>query len=174
MARFRLKPGTIRSANRGTQLTLRRFIRDSGVLEDVGQFYVDNIKERGIDPFTNRKYKALAPSTIERRKRLATVNSVDPNYSPRRSNITFTGETLDSLRARIFIGRGEIDIGLRGTHSRYRGIRKARIGRRISNARIGEFLEEGGRHITTISRQTQSAIVERMRRGLRFFLRQLS
>jgi hypothetical protein len=88
-------------------------LTDKAVLEAVGQFVVDLIRERvrgegrGVKtPDGNKtKLKPLSKAYIKQRQK---DRNLHPETTPATSNLTRTGQMLDSLRYRIRQGRLEI------------------------------------------------------------------
>lgn len=114
---------------------------------------LDSIKS-GKNPKTGRDFKSLDPKTVKRRKRLATVNKTSSNYSPARSNVTFTGELLDSINAKFkkFKKLGRITIFAKGTHSPYKLIKGGRT-KSVKNQKIIQGLEAKGFKVLDISKK---------------------
>lgn len=174
MARFRVDPTSVTATRKAVQTSLNRFIRGSGVLNDVANDYIEQVKIQGKDTQTDQPFKPLAQSTIARRRVLSRNNATDGKYSPARSNLTFTGQLVNSIKATIQVARGRITIEPKGVHKAYRGIRVRRLGRNIQNKALAAHLEDQGRTLIGSSPKTQERIVSRIRASLRIFLRALN
>ena len=91
------------NSKRATQDLLRRFnkVKENKQLQkDIGEFIVARIKaeaRRGRPLNDSRKFKPLKSLTIASRKRLAQFNKTHPTFSPRKSNLTFTGQLIDAV-----------------------------------------------------------------------------
>lgn len=76
----------------------------------VGDLVVDRIKfqAKRARPLNDAGvFKVpLAPSTVESRKRLENYNKTTAVYAPSRSNVSFTGQLLDSLRSKSLSAKG--------------------------------------------------------------------
>jgi len=86
-------------------------------LRELGSFAAELIRKRTRKGFgvarpggNRRKLKRLARSTIEYRTRYKKLLS--SKTSPRKSNLTFTGQLLDSIKLKVTKGR--VTIGPRG------------------------------------------------------------
>ena len=56
---------------------------------------------KGIDPLTGEKFPKNTKQTIERRKQMAQINFTDPSYGPNKSNLTFTGQLVEAMKASV-------------------------------------------------------------------------
>lgn len=122
------------------RLATLQTIRDTGIAENLADV-VKNTVQKGIDPKTDKPYDDLKQSTIDRRRTLSKVNPTDEKYSPARSNLTFTGQLVRSIRAFARPAKGIIEIRPTGTHKQYKGIRKKRLGKPVRNSDISEGLQ---------------------------------
>jgi hypothetical protein len=148
---------------------ISRAVKSNKLLEEVAQDILTDVKgqaQSGRNP-DGSKYPSLSSSWVERRKRLSTTNKVSGLYAPRRSNVTFTGEFIDSIKARINKSKGTIAIEATGTHSKYRGIRKRTVGSKVKNADLATFLAEKGRNVIAL----RDTLLERIRSKIRRFVR---
>lgn len=116
MARFRVNT---KAARESIKRKINRIIRDKGILDKVGQMIVEPMKE-GVNPVTGKPYKPLASSTIANRRAMAKYNQTSPRFSPDKSNLTFSGQLLDSIKHRIVISKSIIIIEPTGTRRAYR------------------------------------------------------
>lgn len=105
---------------------------------------------RGKLTQTEPDYKQkLEPSTIANRKRLEKYNQpLHSAYGAAKNNLTYTGKLLDGIKYQINTSRQEIKIFMDGIHKGYK--RKNRDGKivtgdSISNEKLREYVEEGGR-----------------------------
>lgn len=128
--------------------------------EKFGETITDDIKRKirkdGTNFKTNRPHKGLASSTVERRKYLAKYNKTHSAYSPSKSNLTFTGRLINSIKARIQSKGTSIimKIDVRGTHAPYKG-KSGEIGGRISNKEIRSNLAKQGRDPLKFSKKAK-------------------
>jgi len=71
------------------------------VKKDIGEFGIEMIRKRTQDGFgvvngKKRKFKPLAQSTIDRRRKKV----LSPDTNPSTSNVTETGQMINSLKSR--------------------------------------------------------------------------
>lgn len=115
--------------------------------------------------------KALAKSTIQRRERLATVNFLDPEFSPAKSNLTLSGQFIEFLLPKFRKEPGKVVLtitpsktsrGLQGITKRLKG---------ISNKKKGQALIDGGRDYTKVggsfASEVKKIIIEAIKKTLR-------
>lgn len=114
--------------------------------EQVRDEIVNKIRKDGHNFGTGQKHKPLAQSTIEMRSSLSKYNNTHPEYSAEKSNLTFTGRLLNSIKARITAkSKGIVmRIDVSGSHAPYKGKRKTH-GKRQSNKSIRDALAKQGR-----------------------------
>jgi phosphoribosylpyrophosphate synthetase len=92
------------------------------MLDEVGEFISDRVRyqARVSKPYSARgDFPELKDSTIKNRKYLAKHNATHDTYQAERSNLTITGQLLDSIKHTI-TGVGKILIGVTGTHQGYK------------------------------------------------------
>ena len=129
-------------------------------------------RRKGINPKTGRPYKALEQSTIKHRRYLARNNSTGTGYSATKSNVTMTGQLIDSIKAVWVRSRSVLKFTISGTRTPYR----ANTGRAIrnqerSNAEIAKHLEEQGRPVLYLTKKSQKLIIDMIKRKLRKFIK---
>lgn len=148
---------------------IKKTIRESS--KEAAKIILNDIKT-GKDPATGKAYKALQPSTIKRRKQLAKYNKTSPEYSPRRSNLTFTGEFLKSFRSKIIKKAGGfvVSIFTKGKHRGYIN-KSGKRSKRVENEKILEGQQGMGRNPLAISQKTERKILRLTKRILRKYLR---
>lgn len=105
--------------------------------------------------------KPLAPTTIQRRRDLSKKNRTHPDFSPRKSNLTFTGQFLDSFKATFErVGRKVlINIAPTGVHKALINLNGKRQ-RGVRNDTIGEGLVKSGRDYRPVSKQNTRKITK--------------
>lgn len=137
----------------------REILADSALKAEVGQFAVERVKyqARVGSPFnSNDSFPGLKASTIRNRKYLAKNNPPHPTFDPEFSNLTITGEFLDSLTA-IDEGDTVLRLAFTGMHKYYRGAKGQRISKTIMNATLAKYLSEKGFNVfdNTLGDKTQ-------------------
>lgn len=78
-------------------------LNEEGLSIEVGEIVQERIRfaaRRGKPLNDNGVFKPLAPLTVENRQYLSGYNFTTDVYSPNRSNLSFTGQLLDSIRYR--------------------------------------------------------------------------
>lgn len=180
MARFEYVGISRVGRNLGTRVA--QAIRSSGVLDEVAKDLIKDIqgskRGSGTNTKTGRNFAGLKQSTIDRRKRLATVNRTDPAYSSDKSNLTFTGQLVRSIKARINRTKALVIIEPSGKRKAYRGIRKNKLKRTVlTNKELAEKHAAGEgnlpkRDILSFSKRRQKEIVDKISRAIRKRLRQ--
>lgn len=146
---------------------LNKSISSNDLLEGIAKSIIDEI-QKGVNPKTGRPFKALKESTIKRRKSLARFNVTDSKYSARKSNVTFTADFLNSIKAVISKGRFRktITIEPKGTHAGYNLVRGG-TSKSVSNKKIAQGLEDQGRQVITISKKK----IEKIRKDISKFIK---
>lgn len=119
------------------------------------------------------KHRSLSPAWIVRRGQLSAFNSTHETYSQRRSNLTFTGQLLDSLIYRVKRSIVEISVPPSArTPYQYVPTRGPRKGRTVnakapSNAKLAEYLAEQGRTFLGIGAAQKKIIAGQVKQLLR-------
>lgn len=122
--------------------------------ERIRNEIVNKIRNDGFRFKTGKPFRKLHPLTIESRKRLAKYNPTHPDYKPSKSNLTFTGRLLDSIKARIQAKGSSIvlRIDVSGMHAPYKGS-LGEIGKAQSNRKIRKQLAAMGRDPLEMSKK---------------------
>lgn len=168
MARIRIV--TPKNAGKAAEKQFFNFIRRAdAALDEIGKDYIRDIRDKAENPKTGRRYRALKQSTIEQRKRIARNNPTSNRFSPKKPNLTITGQFLDSFRGNV-ARRGKFSRTLviepTGIHKGYRNLNGTRRPS-VANSVIAERMESLGRNVLSISKRRANEIVERFRVLLR-------
>lgn len=165
MAKVKIKfpPSALREQVKAIEKQLQK----TQLLDKLSDELIKDMKN-GLNPKTGKPFRKIAPSTIKRRKALSKVNKTDSRYSPARSNLTFTGEFLESIKAFFKKKRGgsTITIEPTGTHPGYNLVRGGRS-KSVSNSKIAEAQESMGRQVLTFSKKRINSIKVEIQRFLR-------
>jgi hypothetical protein len=127
-----------------------KIISNSKLLEEIGQFASEDIKRKAKTrkPYNaNRSFPELADSTIARRQRLKQFNETTNVFSPKRSNLSFTGQLLDSITYRLKQTANQVIVFLDGVRKPYKTGPKsqAKISRyNRTNAALASTLKDKG------------------------------
>ncbi len=152
---------------------LNELIRDEGVLTAVADTITNEIKS-GKNPKTGKNYKALKASTIKHRKYLSRGNPTDKKYSPRRSNLTITGELLNGLMSRINVAKSIITVLYKGSHPGYKTLSGKKIkGSGGNRAKIADHLADQGRPTLIFSERIKKLSIKNMQKALRRALKRI-
>lgn len=132
----------LENLSRRLKTEVGRALKKSQFEEDAVELLVDAIRKKG-------KLKALKTSTINRRRALATVNTTHQSFSPPKSNLTFSGQLLDSLDGKFIITKFSLVLTPKGMRKKYRNLtkrkRKKRRSKPVKNADVMEGQLDMGR-----------------------------
>lgn len=157
---------------------LRRLLKDVSedktMLTEIATFTVDRIVKSTRSGKSIPKGEKLAdlatPWTVVNRNYLSKFNNTHELYKKGRSNLTFTGQLLDSFR--YFIKNNEISFRFIGDHKPYktgktRKRKKKKSASKISNAELAEYMEKGDRSANRPARPfvgLDDKMIERIKR----------
>ncbi len=162
----------IQQARLNTQGFVARILKDEGLKKQIADTVINDIKfqsRRGKSPVTGSSFKKLSDSWIKERTGIIKTEGKPPYVSRNRSNISLSGQLLDSLvSVPVNKSASALDIKIRfgGTHIPYKsayqktwkvrnafgrgqtltfvskrnGIRT--IGRRIRNEELADYVQE--------------------------------
>lgn len=149
----------------------------SALKQEVGEFAVERIKYQariGKPLNSDGTFPLLRDATIMNRIRLAKYNKVHPTYEDGFSNLTLTGELLESLN---WTDSGETSLTLKfvGNHSPYKSAKGVIERDDLPNATLVEYLAAKGFVVFDKSLQSNRQFISRIkticlryiRRGLR-------
>ncbi len=155
----------------------KSILAGSDLKKEVGEFAVERIKYQarvGKPLNTFNFFPTLAPSSVSHRRYLAKYNEPHPTFKDERSNLTITGEFLESL---TWYDEGDtlLRLGFQGMHKAYKGAKGQRISKPIMNATLHKYLSELGFYVFDTSLRDNKTFVSRIkticlryiRRGLR-------
>lgn len=147
------------SIEKQIRLAIFQTIREEKITEKIAEVLKDTNRS-GIDPSTGLAHKPLSQSTIDRRNKLSKVNLTHTEFSPSKSNLTFSGKLIDSIKAFSRPAKSLIEIKVTGTHQQYTGIKKKKLGKRIRNEEIQKHLSDQGRNLLGLSPQVSDKIIK--------------
>lgn len=154
--------------------TFNKVLNNKQMLTEIGEFAAKRMKGQlrtGKEPDGTR-FKSLSPKTVEQRQRLEKFNRTGSFYSPRKSNLTFTGQLGDSIKIRE-IRKGRVSVGPVGRRRSLRtgpqsSARKTRFNTR--NEILGAELNKERRFIGIDNkgqRTIKNIVLRVLRRALR-------
>ncbi len=133
--------------------------------QEVGDFAVERIKyqARTTKPFNESgSFPALKDSTIKNRTYLAKYNPTHDTFAVDRSNLTITGEFLESL---TWIDEGDtlLRLAFTGMHKFYVGAKGQRISKTIMNSTLAEYLAQKGFKPFDLSLEVNKQFITRIK-----------
>lgn len=118
---------------------------DKPTLDTIGAQVLDLTRKdirAGNNHKTGQKLPKLGDSWIERRKRIAPRNELGPGFSPRRSNLTFSGQFLNYMSYKTVFKEVKIFF-LDARRRPYRGVKNNELaGRGLSNKKLAQYHSE--------------------------------
>ena len=158
---------------RAATQSIKSQLNQREVLSKAAEIAIDDIKGNAREgkPVVDNKvssFPGLDATYITRRNRLASVNETDSAYSPKRSNLTFTGQLLNSLKA-TFKG-AVITISPTGMRRPYKLIKGGQT-KSVANKTVAEGLQERGFEFLSIGSSTKKKIKSEITRIIRRLLR---
>lgn len=100
----KVKISGVQAVEANIKATFDKVIKSKAMKNEIGEFMVQRIQAeaRRTKPLNeDRSFPQLTENTVNRRKRLATVNNTQATFKPSRSNLTFTGQLIDAIFYRI-------------------------------------------------------------------------
>ena len=118
------------------------------MLKQIGDKALDLVRERSTAGFgvqdtsdqikPKKRFKRLSQPYIAQRARMA--GKLSPRTSPEKSNVTLTGQMLDSMKSTVSTGKVTIDVS---------GNRRGKGAK--SNKEVKGYVEEGGRPFNNLT-----------------------
>ena len=162
--------------------SFNHIIQSESLIKEIADTIIKDIQfqtRRGKSLVTGDKLKPLSESWIKFRERFIEKGSPHPAASPKRSNLTLSGQLLDSMQYKN-IGKGKIKFYFDGVHKSYKvpylqyyerkikgkkqivntgrsGIRT--VGEEINNSDLAKYVEEQGRPFFGIRPQIEKRVV---------------
>ena len=124
-------------------------IRNKKMLTEIGEDVTKDIQfqtRAGNSIPNNEKLAPLKKSWILIRKRIAESQGTHQAYREKRSNLTLSGQLLNSLKAKVK-GPGSVEVAPTGLRSRYKIKRKDgkgtyQLGKLITNQKLSEYVSK--------------------------------
>lgn len=145
--------------------TAKDILANSQLKQEIGDFAVERVKYQariGKPYNANNTFPELKDSTIKNRKYLARNNPTHETFDPEFSNLTITGDFLDSLTA-IDEGDCVLRLTFTGMHKPYLGAKGQRISKTIMNETLAGYLSEKGFNVFDKALETQSQFIKRIK-----------
>ena len=135
-------------------------------LTKIGEFMVQRIQSvtrSGKSLVTNSKLAPLAQSYIKQRQSMQKSGKVGSDFfSPGRSNLTLTGQMLDSLDYKVDEQRGSVSVQASGIRSDGK-----------DNSKIAQYVTDQGRPFLGLDETGQKRIEQLIQEELRRIFRKL-
>ena len=147
---FKVKIKGLNKVELQVKKKLESLLKDTSMLNEVGEttteMIVNNARSGKVFKSGKKeKIKRLKKISIEHRKYLSKYNSTSDVYSPARSNLSFTGQFLKSIKHTI--KRGLIVIEPTGDRSGYKTGPNSKDNNPPTNKQLAKFLADNGREI---------------------------
>lgn len=147
---------------------LNNTIQDKQVLNELGQVAADSIRNRTRAGMEEYKQKPLSKTTQERREALIPKNSFDDKIvKPKRSNLSLSGQLLESISFRINNAQALVTLFLYKPRLPYNGTKKSALKNDKDNVQIKNDLESKGRKFFFISEKLNAQLENRITQALR-------
>jgi len=148
---------------------LRKLVDDGSndrIMKAVGEEAVRLVQQQAKlgNDYKGGKFKKLSPEYVEKRRRYS--NDLHQRTRPRRSNVTATGQMLDSLKVSSIRARS-VELECSGSR------RKSPFGGARTNAEVGYWVEKNGRHWLGMDEKTRKKLVRFYDRLVRALVRGL-
>lgn len=135
--------------------------KDNQLLLDIGNKTVELTKafnRSGKSP-NGKRHPDNSDAWDNRREQLKAVNKTSEFYKAYYSNVTFTGQLIDSIKL-IKINRNEstVEIDATGNRKPYKNLDGSNVKGTPTNKKLVEYLADIGRNIFGINKQIENVI----------------
>lgn len=171
---FRAQIKGIKNLEETTKKIVRAGIEDKETMQQAGQIIQRSIvgsARTGKNP-DGESFKPLSKAWIKRKARLSEVNTTSEFYKKSRSNLSFTGQLLDSFS--FSINKNILSFFFKGNRKPYKGIFKAQLEGPATNAELAESIEKERPFVflgDKPGKQVTIMIIRQIKRKLRDFKR---
>lgn len=176
--KFEVNDDSLKRLEANTREAFEKVIRNKELLGDIGETIITDIKfqtRRGNSIPNKSKLKPLSSEWVDRRRGISEAQTTGQAFSTRRSNLTMSGQLLESLAHKI-VGAGKLVIEATGTRIPYfyttikKGIRQRKKKHEPTNEELAGYVAEQGRPFLGI----RDAIRDRIKRQVVAFIRRSS
>jgi hypothetical protein len=178
----KIKDDSLKRVEGSMRNSLTKVLNSPAMAKELGEVIISDIQ------FQTRKssFKPLTEDWIKERKQIAKATPTHQAYSPRRSNLTLTGQLLDSLKL-VSYAAGKYLFKFVGDHKPYKapyvtqfkrgksivntgrsGLRT--IGEPIKNEKLAEYVQDQGRKFVKIRKE----LTPRLQRIIMAYIRRSS
>lgn len=140
---FKFDASSLANVQDNVKRAFEKVISNTRMLNEIGESITTDVidqtrvKEKSIP--LKSDLKLLKESWIKGRSKLSETNVTDAEYQPGRSNLTFTGQLLNSLKWRV-LKAGVLEMFFDGMHKGY-----TKGSKDLSNEKLAQYVAEGGR-----------------------------
>lgn len=163
---------------KSTIKAIRESLQDEEFLNRSGKVLQNNIRleiNQGISPETGSPFKPISKSWSDERDRLSEFNKTARGYQSGKSNLTFTGQFIKSIKFKIvsILGIKTIEVGAKGARKGYKYSKGGKRSKAPTNEQLGAYLKEQGRDPYGVSGRARKSIVNLAKRQIRKLLKGL-
>ena len=139
------------------EVKISKAVRDKELLGEIGDLVTKNIKgsvRLGKNPTTGNPFRSIKSSTVEDKKEWAKSNTKGKLFSPSKSNLTRSGQLIDSVKSKIV--KDKINISATGDRKSYKG----KGGKPVSpptNSELADHLKKKGFDLIGISEKVKKS-----------------
>ena len=141
-------------------------IKEEQILNELGKFSADEIRKRTRGRLDTYKQEALSKPTIKRRETLIKQGNSSEFSKPRQSNLTLSGQLLDSITHKISQSTARITLFFKEGRRPYKG-KKGQDLENKSNKEIVADLASRGREFFFISDRLKAQLESKLKAYLR-------
>lgn len=165
---------SLKNVENNIRKSFEKVIRNQTMMKDVSDTIIKDIQfqtRSGKSIPLNQRFPPLTKGWRDRRKE---IKSQRHNaFSPNRSNLTLSGQLVDSLKS-IVVGAGRFIIKASGIHQPYyyegkRG-QRVQVGSKIDNEKLSQYVAEQGRPFIGVRKE----LIPRLKRIIIGYVRRSS
>lgn len=194
MIKIKFKQSTIDAIERDMKVKAGALAHDPALLGEVADIVIKDIAYQvriGVSPVDGKRFKPLSKEWREQRAEIAKATQTHAAFARNKSNLTLTGQLIDSLH-KIFQG-GAVIIDFKDNHKPYNkkykdsfsrkgksGGRSStvnsgktgiyQVGKEIPNKELAEYVAERGRPFMAVREklleQLKKVVIKHIRRKL--------
>lgn len=159
------------------RVTLDKFLSSKSLLNKIGEFSRERIfsfakSGKSLDSDeTPEKMPSLSPGYMRYRAKVEKIAQMGKFFSPRRSNLTFTGQMLDALTFKTKSKKVEVFVEATARNDEPRLRKEKKKGPRLNNAQVAAELAKRGRKFIGMDSLGQERIKKLVIKELRQALR---
>jgi len=128
--------------------------------------------KHSVDGESYKSLPELADSTKKQRKQKAKYNKTAELFKPDKSNLTFSGQLLESLKLlKVNILARSVDIGPEGTRTPYRNKNGTLVQKTPTNEKLAQYVAKQGRPFLMLDKkgktQLKNVVLKHLKRQLK-------